>query len=201
MELPCPVCGVENSSKFPDVPCGLCCEECKSRDSQMRLHCNDDYRMRQLFKDMWKHIDVYHHRKNPKSHIGNGAPQGAFAFTLTKSPADDLTEDDMIMAVRKLMAQKSCPVEKYAWYLEYGNEEDKTHPHIHGMYETFTKGRIECKHFKRAWNIWGENSKDPRERRQGLGFRGGYHRPVRSDEGYAQYIAKSNGQHDTNIIN
>lgn len=194
MELPCPVCGVENGSKFPDVPCCLCCEECKSRDSQMRLHCNDEYRLRIYFREMWKHIDVYHHRKNPKSHIGNGAPQGAFAFTLTKSPADDLTEADMIIAVRKLMGQKSCPVEKYAWYLEYGNEEDKTHPHIHGMYETFTKGRIEAKHFKRTWKIWDEKQK------QGFGFRGGYHRPVRTDEGYAQYIAKSNGQHDTNII-
>jgi len=198
MELPCPVCGMENASKFPDVPCVVCCVDCKDIDDRMKLYCNNDTTMRQLFKEMWKHIDVTHHRKNPKSHIGNGAPKGAFAFTLTKSPTDDLSEEDMLAAVRKLMAQKSCPVEKYAWYLEYGNEEDKTHPHIHGMYETVKKGRIEVKHFMRAWPIWGETSDNPRERRMGAGFRGGYHRPVKLNEAYSQYIAKSNGQHDTN---
>lgn len=191
MELPCPVCGAENTSKFPDVPCVMCCEECLAIDKAMKTQCFHDISMRILFKQLWKHIDVIHHRKNPKSHVGNGAPQGAFAFTLTKSPTDDLSEEDMIIAVRKLMAQKSCPVEKYAWYLEYGNNIDKTHPHIHGMYETQSKGRIEAKHFKRAWNIWDE------KQRQGAGFRGGYHRPVKLDEAYAHYIAKSNGVNDS----
>jgi len=194
MELPCPVCGLENGSKFPDVPCALCCPQCIDFDKALKKSIFNDNETRIIFKQFWKHIDVVHHRKNPKSHVGNGAPKGAFAFTLTKSPHDDLSEEDMITAVRKLMAQKSCPVEKYAWYLEYGNEEEKTHPHIHGMYETFTKGRIEAKHFKRAWKIWDEHS------RQGNGFRGGYHRPVKVDEAYSQYIAKSNGQHDTNIV-
>jgi hypothetical protein len=115
---------------------------------------------------------------------------GAFAFTLTKSPTDDLTEEDMIVAVRKLMAQKSCPVEKYAWYLEH--KDDGAHPHIHGMYKTTTGGKIENKHFKRAWRIW-----DP-TLRLGAGFRGGYHRPVRSDEKYSTYIAKDGGIGDSN---
>lgn len=120
------------------------------------------------------------------SHAGNGAPRGAFAFTLTASPADGLTEADMVAAVRKIMAQKSCPVTKYAWYLEYGDPETKQHPHIHGIYETDTQGVIEKKHWKRAWKIWDPST------RLGAGFRGGYHRPVRDDEAYSQYIAKQN---------
>lgn len=193
---PCPVCAKPDRCWFPDVPCTdrSCCVICRQQDADAVGVAHDDRKLQAACLEIGKHLVSFHQRRNPKTHIGNGAPQGAFAFTLTKSPADDLTEAEMIIAVRKLMAQKSCPVEKYAWYLEYGNEEDKTHPHIHGMYETFTKGRIEAKHFKRTWKIWDEKQK------QGFGFRGGYHRPVRTDEGYAQYIAKSNGQHDTNII-
>lgn len=116
------------------------------------------------------------------THTGNGAYQGPYAFTLTKSPADGLTEEDMITAVKKLMKQKSCPVKKYAWYLEYGDEATKQHPHIHGMYETHTGGRVESKHFKRAWSIWNPTQT------MGAGFRGGYHRPVRAEEAYTDYI-------------
>lgn len=122
-----------------------------------------------------------------QKHTGNGAPQGAFAFTLTKSPNDDLTEDDMVRAVRKVMNQNSCPVKRYAWYLEYGNKELKEHPHIHGMYETESGGVIEKKHWQRAWKIW-----DP-AKKLGAGFRGGYHRPVRSEESYDEYIMKDGG--------
>lgn len=129
-----------------------------------------------------------------ETHQGNGTYQGQFAFTLTKSPDDQLTEFDMIKAVRKVMSQKSCPVKKYAWYLEYGDEDLKTHPHIHGMYETETQGRIEAKHFKRAWPIWDEKTK------MGRGFRGGYHRPVRSEEGYADYIKKDSGKTESYMI-
>jgi len=119
------------------------------------------------------------------THNGNGTYKGAWAFTLTKSPDDDITEEQMIAAVRKIMAQQSCPVVKYAWYLEH--KENGTHPHIHGMYETSTGGKIESKHFKRAWKIW-----DPSQR-LGQGFRGGYHRPVLSNELYSAYIAKDGG--------
>lgn len=126
-----------------------------------------------------------------KTHQGNGTYQGAFAFTLTKSPDDQLTEFDMVKAVRKVMSQKSCPVKKYAWYLEYADEELKTHPHIHGMYETETQGMIETKHWKRAWPVW-----DPKVK-LGKGFRGGYHRPVRSEEGYADYIKKDAGKNES----
>lgn len=123
-----------------------------------------------------------------KSHAGNGVYKGAYAFTLTKSPTDDLTEKDMVEAVKKVMNQKSCSVKKYAWYMEYKDYEMKTHPHIHGMYETHKSGRIEKKHWVRAWPIWDEGNK------LGAGFRGGYHREVRSNEGYSDYIKKDKNQ-------
>jgi len=126
--------------------------------------------------------------------VGNGAPSGAFAFTLTKSPKDALSIGDMLTAVRKIMQQKSCPVKKYAWYYEEkGRDEngDPIHPHIHGIYETESGGRIESKHFKRAWPIW-----DP-SKPMGQGFKGGYHRAVRSDEGYSDYIKKDGGMSES----
>lgn len=49
---------------------------------------------------------IEHAKIHYKSGKGNGKPQGAFAFTLTKSPTDDLTVEDMVHAVRKLMSQK-----------------------------------------------------------------------------------------------
>jgi len=121
---------------------------------------------------------------------GNGAHQGAWAFTLTKSPTDPFSVGDMLTAVRKVMSQKSCPVERYAWYYEDKGRDingDAIHPHIHGMYETTTQGRIEAKHWKRAWSIW--NEKAP----MGAGFRGGYHRPVKHGEAYEDYIKKDGG--------
>jgi len=190
MELPCPVCGLENSSKFPDVPCCFCCSSCVTFLEKMKK-CNNDLFMYRLLHENSRHLDLVHWRKNPKSHTGNGTYQGPFAFTLTMSPDDDLSVDDMIKAVRKLMSQKSCPVKYYAWYLEYGDMESQTHPHIHGMYETESQGRIEAKHFKRAWKIWDETV------RHGAGFRGGYHRPVRSEENYSNYIKKHNLEHDS----
>jgi len=129
-----------------------------------------------------------------KTHTGNGAPQGAFAFTFTKSDKDSLSVGDMLIAVRKVMNQKSNPVAKYAWYYEEkGRDEngDPIHPHIHGMYETATGGRIEAKHWKRAWSVWDE--KKP----MGAGFRGGYHRPVKQGEAYSEYIKKDGGMGET----
>lgn len=141
-----------------------------------------------VYKKYDAHFIAFHGVPAINTHTGNGLYQGAFAFTLTKSPDDDLTEDDMIKAVEKVLNQKSCPVKKFAWYLEYGDLEEKRHPHIHGMYETESSGRIEAKHWKRAWRIWDEKT------RMGNGFRGGYHRPVRDDEAYDDYIRKQNGR-------
>lgn len=148
-----------------------------------------------IFRKDDEHFVLCHGCPSQKvTHTGNGSHQGAFAFTLTKSPDDQLTEFDMIKAVRKVMSQKSCPVKKYAWYLEYGDDELKTHPHIHGMYETESQGMIETKHWKRAWPIW-----DPKVK-MGKGFRGGYHRPVRSEEGYSDYIKKDAGKTESYMI-
>jgi len=129
-----------------------------------------------------------------KTHVGNGKPQGEFAFTLTKSDKDVITVGDMLTAVRKIMTQKSCPVIKYAWYYEEKGRDgngDPIHPHIHGIYETESGGRIEAKHFKRAWSIWDE--KKP----MGQGFRGGYHRTVKHNESYRDYIEKDGGMSET----
>lgn len=126
----------------------------------------------------------------PKSHKGNGRYLGPFAFTLTASPTDGKSVGDFMKAVRKVMSQKSQPVTKFAWYLEYGSRDADgipTHPHIHGMYETEDHKRIERKHWMRAWSIWDE------ETPMGAGFRGGYHRPVKSEERYSDYIAKDGG--------
>ena len=128
--------------------------------------------------------------KKPSTHVGNGTYSGPFAFTLTKSPKDALTVADMLAAARKVMKQKSNPVIKYAWYYEDKGRDDNgdaIHPHIHGMYETSTGGRIETKHWKRAWPIWCPSTII------GAGFRGGYHRPVKMEENYSQYIEKDGG--------
>lgn len=133
-----------------------------------------------------------------RTHKGNGAPSGAFAFTITKSPTDPISISDMLTAVRKVMGQKSCKVKKYAWYYEdKGKDEEGNpiHPHIHGMYETETSGRIEAKHWKRAYAIWDE------KQRCGAGHRGGYHRPVKDDESYMDYIAKDGGMSESYGLN
>lgn len=162
--------------------CFMCCPGCKKAETESDPLQPFGMWQSQVGKLMNQHFAECHDVLKTNSHVGNGAPTGPFAFTLTKSPADNLTEEDMIKSVKKLMKQKSCPVVKYAWYLEYGDEATKQHPHIHGMYETDTGGRIESKHFKRAWPIW-----DPKIK-MGKGHRGGYHRPVRAEEAYTDYI-------------
>lgn len=132
-----------------------------------------------------------------RSHVGNGTHKGAWAFTLTKSPKDPYSIGDMLKAVGKVMSQKSCPVKRYAWYYEdKGKDElgDPIHPHIHGMYETESGGRIERKHWRRAWKLWGEG--DP-NKKCGAGFAGGYHRPVKNEEAYTDYIKKDAGMHQS----
>ena len=146
-------------------------------------------------KEPVKMIDLSQIPKPTRQHCGNGTYSGAFAFTLTKSPKDSLTVSDMIAAVKKVLNQKSCIVKKYSWFLEYKGKDEAglpAHPHIHGMYETVTGGRIEAKHFKRAWPVWDEKIK------LGAGFRGGYHRPIKSDEAYSEYIAKDGGIGESN---
>lgn len=156
---------------------------------------NGHFKREQEFNKIWDdHIEhgiECHGLPDNRVKSRNGKYNGPFAFTLTMSPSDGKTVDDMIHACKAVMEQKSQPVKKYAWYLEYKNEETKQHPHIHGMYETLTGRRIEKKHWVRKWDIWDENIK------LGQGFRGGYHRPVNFDESYSKYIAKQGGLGET----
>lgn len=172
-----------------DGYCPNCCPKCREIGNRLMhivIEKERDYRqqLQHAHERLDAHLQSCHGKTSPNSHDGNGRHCGAFAFTLTASPDDGKTEADMVAAVRKVMNQRSCPVKRYAWYLEYGNEQQKTHPHIHGLYETEKGGVIEKKHWQRAWNIW-----DPAVR-LGAGFRGGYHRPVRDDESYSMYIRK-----------
>jgi len=140
--------------------------------------------------DAMKFVEKWHHDHCIKHHKGNGHYLGAWAFTLTSSPKDGISVGALLKAVRKVMSQTSQPVVTYAWYLEYkGVDEDglPTHPHVHGIYELEGGRKIEDKHWKRAWPIW-----DPKTK-LGSGFRGGYHRPVRQEENYEDYIAKDGG--------
>lgn len=182
MAFACPTCRKEDVSLVDGAECGMCCGVCRELDALMLANA-DKPTFGKCNAMFMKHCKQYHWPPS-SSHPGNGAHMGPFAFTLTMSPNDNLTVDDMIAAARKLMSQKSCPVAVYAWFLEYGDEEAMTHPHIHGMYETVSKGRIEAKHFKRAWPIWDEKV------RMGFGFRGGYHKPVRDGVLYSNYISK-----------
>jgi len=128
-----------------------------------------------------------------KTHKGNGTYKGLWAFTITCSPNDNLGFGDMIKAVEKVMKQKTRPAIKYIWYLENKGVNDMgvmIHPHIHGMYETANGGRIEAKHWKRAWPIWDESVLLGK-----FGHRGGYHRPVTHEEGYSDYIKEDGGAH------
>lgn len=168
--------GLTKDGKYCEFCCPVCCNMCYVADPHLPTYWTIYSRARA------EHLENDHQCLIRATHMGNGVYNGPYAFTLTKSPNDDLTEEDMIKAVKKLMKQKSCPVEKYAWYLEYGDPETKSHPHIHGIYETNTGGRIETKHFKRAWPIWDPSTT------LGAGFRGGYHRPVKSEECYNDYI-------------
>lgn len=187
--MECPTCKLYSSINSPTVTMKYGKIEIDwDMDRAHMWECHQD-RLSEYMKDVCKKsYDKYH----GLSHSGNGKYKGSFAFTLTKSPEDDLSEEDMLEAVRKIMSQTSCPVKKYAWYLEY--KENGSHPHIHGVYETESGGRIEAKYFKRYWPIWDEKLS------LGHGFRGGYHRPVRNDENYAQYISKDGGLSESKNI-
>lgn len=127
-------------------------------------------------------------------HVGNGKPKGIFAGTLTYSPnSDNKNENDMVTAIKKIMRQKTCPIKRYAWYLEYT---EKGTPHIHFIYETEKGGRITSQTFKRQWDIWDESV------HCGNGHRGGYHKHVADENAYMDYIAKDNNiRHENNWTN
>lgn len=120
------------------------CSECKMI-GQM-IYGDDPKLIIKGFRLEERH-DVETHITAPpkKSHVGNGKPQGIFAGTLTMSDKDDTNENEMCIAITKIMTQKTVPVKKYAWYLEYTKNEL---PHIHFIYATESGGRIHQKIFK-----------------------------------------------------
>lgn len=174
----------------PNVPCIVCCDVCRDLDSRAITCAHNDIALKIAMHNLNSHTAQYHYGRG-KPREGNGKYLGKWAFTLTCSPDDKLSMDEMVIACRKIMAQKSCPVKYFAWYVEYRDVEQLTGYHIHGIYETESGGRIEAKHFMRAWRIWDEKVA------LGKGFRGGYHRPVRSEEGYKDYIKKDEDKHDS----
>lgn len=180
---------------FPEDDPRKGCPKCEDFLERLTDVKQNKYVMK-IWDDHMLHMGT-HFPKEARTHVGNGTYSGSFAFTLTKSPNDPYSVGDMMLAARKLMAQKSCPVTQYAWYYEEKGRDannDPIHPHIHGIYQTETGGRIESKHFKRAWPLW-----DPLKP-MGAGFRGGYHRPVRTDEGYSNYIKKDGMMGESKLL-
>lgn len=165
------------------------CEYCFSlkKWSQMQDLSQTDQKM--ILKLYQSHDPETHQPIVKKHHTGNGIPQGIFAGTLTMSPNDPYNEGEMIHAIEKIMKQKSQPVKRYAWYLEYT---DAGTPHIHFIYETESGGRIHKQTFKRNWRIWDESIS------VGKGHRGGYHRHCHDEEAYLTYIAKCNNINSVN---
>jgi len=111
----------------------------------------------------------------------NGKPYGIFAGTLTLSDTDELTEGDMIKAIKKVMNYIPSNVKRYAWYKEYTA---KGLPHVHFIYETRNQGRIKQQLFERAWILWNEKIQ------VGNGHRGGYHALCSDPNAYLKYIKK-----------
>lgn len=185
--------GIGRMDGLPARILGLHCPKCRYIEEGLYNSAQDDsYYGRQEWKkyvdlSLRHNPDTHEERELKKfSHEGNGAPSGIFAGTLTKAPDWKETEDDMIRAMHKIMEQNTCPVEKYAWYLEYTQN---GLPHIHFIYQTVSRGRIHQKVFKRYWKQWNEAN------RIGVGHIGGYHKHVASEIAYQEYIAKDGGVH------
>lgn len=173
----------------------------KHCDACYRFHVTDEMTAWELIDDHRLYFKHFHeslkrHQKNcplqrEKNSLkynptkSNHKHMGTWAGTLTMSPTDSTNEEEMVMAIKKIMRQKTCPVKKYAWYLEHTQN---GLPHIHFIYETATGGRIHKRVFQRIWKIWDESQA------VGAGHRGGYHRECHSDEEYMKYISKDKGR-------
>lgn len=169
------------------------CEGCLWHEKMCKelLHAADhdfDKQWDKLWKQYQQRCPALKAKLTNTKHKGNGTHKGIFAGTLTVAPTDEITQADMLIAIKKIMRQQSCPVKRYVWYLEHTMA---GLPHIHFMYETHTGGRIERKHFKRIWKIWDEDTKC------GAGHRGGYHRACHSETEYLAYVKKDgHTEHD-----
>jgi len=171
---------MENDEPTP-TPCAHC-DPWIIRENELARNCsittNDFEKLFRLIMNAYRKCPT-HGSKDGR--VGNGKPKGVFAGTLTKSTADEVSEDEMVKAIQKILTQQTCPVRKYAWYVEYTQNGT---PHIHFIYETEGGGRIHQKVFKRYWKMWDESIKC------GFGFRGGFHKPCASEIAYTEYIQK-----------
>jgi len=167
-------------------PCNGDCASCLELDRKLRLACNDNG-YDGIAKGLFATWRQEHGLTKKFSHKGNGKPRGLWVGTLTMAPTDPINEEIMITAMRKIFAQKTSPVQKYAWYLEYTAN---GLPHIHFIYKTANGGRILQKVFNRIYPTWKEDEA------VGNGHRGGYHALCHNDDAYLKYIAKDGGRHD-----
>lgn len=181
---------------LPDRILNVRCDKCRYIEEGLYRYSSDDsyfgrMEWNKFVKLATTHDPTTHSEKVivKYSHEGNGAPNGVFAGTLTKAPDWEETEEDMVVAIEKIMSQKTCPIDKYSWYVEYT---DNGLPHIHFIYRTVSGGRIHAKVFKRYWKQWDE------KRKLGKGHQGGYHRHVESETAYLEYIEKDSGRHGGN---
>lgn len=138
-------------------------------------------------KDCPRQAELRRLKYNPTK--SNHKPLGTFVGTLTMSPNDATNEEEMVTAIQKIFRQKTVPVQKHAWYLEYTAN---GLPHIHFIYRTATGGRLHAKVFKRLWKYWDESQVC------GNGHRGGYHALCHREDDYLKYISKDEGRHQVN---
>lgn len=167
------------------------CDECY-KINYMLVSLSGDWREKKAYDhwyDIWMRHDPTTHITAPpkKHHTGNGKPKGIFAGTLTMSSKWETNEEEMCEAIKKIMRQKTTPVKRYVWYLEYTKENV---PHIHFIYETEKGGRITQQTFKRQWKWWDESTPC------GAGHVGGYHKHCAKEDDYLEYISKDKGRHE-----
>lgn len=132
--------------------------------------------------ELWaKHDQARVHQRNiEKQH------KGAWAFTLTYSPAKTGWDKEEAMAtmreaIRRLRHYYRHEIEEFE---AVGELTQAGLPHVHGLYRLTGGKRMTTKNFKRAYPIW-----DPKSR-MGSGHVGGYHQPAKSDSDYSGYIQK-----------
>lgn len=169
----------------------LACEGCQWHEQYVRAMPSDHTFEKSFAYGMteWKKRCPAWIEKLGKNLGGRPHHKGLHAGTLTQPPGAETTEDDMVIAMKKIFSQRTCPVKRYAWYVEYTQNAT---PHIHFIYEAESGGRIHAKVFMRYWKLWNES------KRLGAGFQGGFHKEVKSETAYTEYIAKESVRFENN---
>lgn len=191
-QLPAPQ--YEYKSSYDHINRKVKCNECRMIDhmmlssvSEIRAKPPYEYWLARFNEVICDGTGDNHTIRVKPHHTGNGKPKGIFAGTLTMSPKWETNEEEMCEAIKKIMRQKTTPVKRYVWYLEYTKEDV---PHIHFIYETEKGGRITQQTFKRQWKWWDESTPC------GSGHVGGYHKHCAKEDDYLEYISKDKGRHE-----